>query len=208
VSAPLAIRLGFDADGVVVNSEPVSWRASEDILALFGPRPMIGSRADQLRLFGRQAQAEIAGADDAVLRSLHRLLMRSRANRVSVHRSVLSIVAQLACKPVMITAAYAEGITLALGGEVALFTRVMGREEGAKETLLALAAAQGLAWFVTDTRRDVERCRACGVRSIAVGWGYDASSDLRSATPDFFVPNPEQLAGTLAELGFFKPVEV
>ena len=208
MSLSSSIRLGFDADGVVVDSEPISWQAIEDILALFGPRPTIRSRAEQLRLFGRQAQAEIAVADDAVLRSLHRLLMRDRAKKVSVHRSVLSIVAQLVCKPVMITAAYAEGIALALGDEVALFTRVMGREEGPKETLLAQAAAQGLNWFVTDTRRDVERCRACGVCSIAVGWGYDTPADLKRVDPDLFVSTPEQLTGTLAELGFFKPMEV
>jgi len=208
VSAKLAMSLGFDADGVVVNSEPVSWWAAEDILSLFGPRPSIGSRAEHLRLFDREAQAAIAGADQASLRSVHRLLMRSRAKEVLVNRDVLSIVAQLARRPVMITAAYAERIKMVLGAELARFARIIGREDGNKEVLLAQAAAQGLSWFVTDTRRDIERCRACGLHSIAVGWGYDSPADLERAGPAIFVETPAQLAGTLTKLGFTKHMEV
>lgn len=198
-------RLAFDADGVVVASERVAWTASEDILALFGPRPSIRSRADQLRVFGRPAQVERVGTDGAsVLRSMHRLLMRARADEITVYDEVLAVIATLSIKPLLITAAYADGIRQALGGRAALFEGLIGREGGAKEMLLAEAAREGLTWFVTDTVRDLERCRACGVRCIAVGWGYDAPADLKCVNPEFFVSNPEELAHVLSGLGFLK----
>lgn len=208
MSGLTSMCLGFDADGVILDSETNCWRSSEDILALFGPKPSIRSRADHNHLFGRDAQARIAGPDHATLRSLHRLLMRTRAESVTLHRDVLSIVAQLTSKPIIFTAAYADGIARALGKESEYFDRIVGCESGPKDKLLAQAAAHGLKWFVTDTRRDIERCHACGLQSIAVGWGYDHRSDLMAATPNVFVNNPQQLASILAELSLLKPMEV
>jgi phosphoglycolate phosphatase len=197
--------IGWDADGVVIDSRAVAWRAAEDIVGLFGPRLRIASPKDNAAAFGRAAQARFVGDDGAaVLRSLHRLVMRSRAGEVGLFNDILRVVAGLTAPPPLITAAYAEGVRRALGPSVSLFSSVVGREEGNKEALIAAAAAAGMTWFVTDTVRDLRRCRDFGVATIGVTWGYDHAEDLAAASPDILVHNASQLAAALVELSFLK----
>lgn len=199
----LTSPLAWDADGVVVNSRAAAWCAVGDIVGLFQDRPTISSAEDRTRVFSRSAQAEIAGEDGAeTLRELHRLLMRKRANTVAVFDGVLDIVARLERRPPLITAAYAEGIRGALGNKADLFSDIQGCERGPKETLLARAAQQGLRWFVTDTVADLRRCKANGVKTIAVTWGYDAAADLIAADADVTVCSPADLTQVLNELSF------
>ncbi len=52
--------------------------------------------------------------------------------------------------------------------------------------------------YVGDEVRDIEACRAAGVRSVAVSWGYGERSALLAAAPDVLVDAPEELAALLA----------
>lgn len=199
----LTSPLAWDADGVLVDSRAAAWRGVEDIVGLFRDRPAISSAEDRTRVFSRAAQAEIAGEDGTeTLRELHRLLMRKRAHTVAVFDGVLDIVARLERRPLLITAAYAEGIRNALGDKADLFSDIQGCERGPKEQLMAQAAQQGLKWFVTDTVTDLRRCQAAGVRTLGVAWGYDPARDLIAAGADVMVSSPAELARALEELSF------
>jgi phosphoglycolate phosphatase len=52
--------------------------------------------------------------------------------------------------------------------------------------------------YVGDEVRDIEACRAAGVRSVAVSWGYGERSALLAAAPDALVDAPEELVALLA----------
>ncbi|MFA6116361.1 MAG: hypothetical protein WC729_20360 [Sphingomonas sp.] len=195
-------RLGWDADGVVLDSRATAWSVTEGIVALFGPRPIIGSQERNKEAFGKAAQVRMAGTDGATtLRAMHRVLMRARSDEVGRFDAVLDVVEQSAIPPLLITAAYAQGVYQALGDRARLFGAILGREDGAKDALIARAASDGMRWYVTDTVRDLARCRAAGVGVIAVSWGYDPHPRLAEARPDALATTPKELADCLMQLG-------
>lgn len=193
--------LGFDADGVVVDSRSLAWSVAADIVGLVRQRPTIESAADHARVFGREAQAQLLGADGApTLRALHRLVMRARAAEVSRFDGVLDVIEQLSLRPPLVTAAYAQGVRRALGERAALFAQILGREAGGKAGLLADAAARGMSWYVCDTASDIRHCRSLGVKVVAVEWGYGSGPDLAAASPDICVSDPSALCDVLQQL--------
>jgi phosphoglycolate phosphatase-like HAD superfamily hydrolase len=199
-------KLSFDADGVLLNSGRVAATAYEDIAGLFGPRPSIRTIRDRAVAWGADAQVQAAGVDGApTLNALHRILMRDRASQVQRFDKPIAIIDRLAHRPSLITAAFASGVRVALGRKVSLFNNIQGCEDGPKDRLIAAAAAGGLKWYVTDTVRDVHRCRNSGVRVIGVGWGYDGRAGLATAAPDFIVDTARELAAALTDLGFLSP---
>jgi phosphoglycolate phosphatase len=62
--------------------------------------------------------------------------------------------------------------------------------------LVALAAELDAplasTWMVGDSAIDVQTARAAGAMAAGVGWGFDLNA-LRSAAPDKFVENPQEL---------------
>ena len=191
--------VGFDADGVLIDSQHVAFKAAEDIAALFGQATKVTSRVAYNEVFGSSAQVRLVGEDNtATLRAMHRLVMRARAEHVTLFEECFPIVRRMRRPPLVITAAFASGVRRALAGHAKLFVDIRGREYGSKEALLA-AASQAMKLYVTDTVRDIERCRACGIPVAAVTWGYDAAEDLGRANPDVLVRNPLELATVLSD---------
>ena len=198
-------KLGFDADGVLLDSRSCAWRTNEDLVALFGKRPHITTPEENAAVFSRTAQSRLAGEDGAeVLREMHRILMRHRADGVGVFQGILEIVDRLYKSPIIITAAYAAGVRQALGPQAEYFAGILGREEGSKKDLIEIFAKGGMRWYVTDTMRDIRRCHECGVRVIAVTWGYDPDDILRAVEPEILVSSPRELAQALAGLDFLQ----
>lgn len=198
--------LAWDADGVLLDSWQVAATAYEDIAALFGARPTIRCAQDRIAAWRAVKQAEATEPDGtSILSALHRILMRDRAGVVLLFDAVIEIVEQLKIRPPLITAAYAAGVRQVLGPRANLFQSIRGCEEGPKDGLISKAADAGVRWYVTDTIKDVERCRQAGIRSIGVAWGYDGPVRLAAAEPDLIVRTPQELAAALAELGFLNP---
>ena len=195
--------LGWDGDGVLLESHALACRTSEEIVALFGTRPRIVSRRDQVATFGRDAQRELVGEEAPTLREMHRLLMRHRAEEVGLFEEVLALIPGLSKPPILITAGYAAGVQRALGPHAQHFAAILGREAGPKEALMKAWAAGGLAWYITDTVRDIDRCRSCSINVIAVTWGYDSKDILSAAEPEILVSSPAELAWALGDLRFF-----
>ena len=81
------------------------------------------------------------------------------------------------------------------------FARVWGGgDTGARKPdpagLMALAAELDAplasTWMVGDSAIDVKTARAAGARAAGVAWGFDSNA-LRTAKPDMFVENPQEL---------------
>lgn len=71
-----------------------------------------------------------------------------------------------------------------LFGKAALLRRLLAREGVAPDRLA----------YVGDEERDVDACRAAGVRVVAVDWGVDTAPRLRAARPDFLASTPAEVA--------------
>lgn len=48
-------------------------------------------------------------------------------------------------------------------------------------------------YYIGDETRDIEAARQSGIVSVAVTWGYQSESVLRTFNPDFVIHRPEQL---------------
>lgn len=55
------------------------------------------------------------------------------------------------------------------------------------------------AVFITDTSGDVQEARQCGVKAIAVTWGYHPKNTLEKANPFCIVETPEELYGAVSD---------
>ena len=194
----VAPTVGWDADGVLIDSRAVAFNVAEDVVRLFGHQVQITSRDAYNAAFGTEAQKRLVGEENtATLRAMHRLLMRARAGEVGIFTNCLAVIRQMRERPLVITAAYGAGIKHALGDNARFFLDIRGRESGRKEALLERAVAAGLKFYVTDTVRDITRCRDCGITVIAVAWGYDPLERLVHANPDFIAEDTVALTKVL-----------
>jgi phosphoglycolate phosphatase len=54
--------------------------------------------------------------------------------------------------------------------------------------------------YVGDETRDVEAAKHVGIRSVAVAWGFNSASLLKTHDPDVLANTPDELAGSLSKL--------
>ena len=54
--------------------------------------------------------------------------------------------------------------------------------------------------YIGDEHRDIEACRECGVRIIAVTWGYDARELLVKENPDFLADSPADIVRIITSI--------
>ena len=52
--------------------------------------------------------------------------------------------------------------------------------------------------MVGDRHSDISGARVCGVRSVAVTWGYGSRDELVASAPDWLVDEPSQILPLLA----------
>jgi phosphoglycolate phosphatase-like HAD superfamily hydrolase len=185
--------VGFDADGVLVDSRAFAWRFAERVLATFGIAASIASSETMETAFGPAAQSALVGQQHAgVLRMTHRLAMRHSAAEIGLFHDAISVVERVPVSRLLITAALGDGIATCLGDHSQLFDEIVGFESGRKPELLAQFAPR-LSVYVTDTSIDINDCKALGIPVVGVCWGYDTRNSLEAAGPDAIAETPEQL---------------
>lgn len=54
--------------------------------------------------------------------------------------------------------------------------------------------------FITDTLGDIKEANVCGVKSIAVTWGYHSSTTLEKGSPYKIIDHPNKLIETIQEM--------
>ena len=161
--------------------------------------------SEHRRVFGRNAQEALVGLENAeTLREMHRLAMREKAVRIPLHNELLTLLSNLKCPVGIITAGYAKTATRCLGDRVCAFRFVRGREDGSKTELLSACRTGDFLSpiYVSDTVRDIRRCRNVSLPVCAAAWGhaYDDSDDLRAERPDWIVRDIQELSKLLREL--------
>jgi phosphoglycolate phosphatase-like HAD superfamily hydrolase len=185
--------VGFDADGVLLDSMNAAWRAAERTLRAFGVAANINSPEKMERAFGHVAQDRLVGPQHAaMLRQFHRLIMRQSAASIGLFHEALAVVERLPPPRILVTAALADGVAISLGGHARLFDEIVGFETGRKPELLAQFAPR-LRGYVTDTACDISDCKALGIPVIGCCWGYDTLLTIEMAGPDAIAGTPAQL---------------
>jgi phosphoglycolate phosphatase len=186
------ITIGFDADGVLLDSRQTAWREMERVFACFGSDMAITSPEAMDAAFGDAAHKLVGHAHAPVLRAMHRLLMRHSAPNIRLFDAALAVAEQHDGPRILVTAALADGVTVCLGNHAHLFDEILGFESGRKPDLLARLARR-LDLYVTDTAFDVRACQAVGLPTIAVTWGYDARTAIEASCPDAIADTPTEL---------------
>lgn len=88
---------------------------------------------------------------------------------------------------------------LVASGINSCFSKIYGNVGfGGKARILRRAVkkdrlSQANTYYVGDEIRDVLAARRAHIKSVAVGWGYNKSTDLSSHHPDVLIDRPEQL---------------
>ena len=189
----------WDFDGVLGDSRRLSWRAAKEILALIGQQVEIETQ-ETFRDYMVHG-VDVSREEAEILRSMHRLVMRSRADQIPLFDCV-ALAAHLAVPSEIVTSGLADVARIALGETAASFVRIRGRESGDKQSLLDTLPANAL--FVTDTTVDVARAKERSIPTIAVTWGYDPEEELVKEEPDFLVRTSVELGHVFRELELVK----
>lgn len=73
---------------------------------------------------------------------------------------------------------------------------------GKKRSILKLLKDEALlkdeVFYVGDELRDIEACKAAGIRVISVTWGYDPADLLKKGNPDYLLHSPEDILEVMA----------
>lgn len=190
--------IGLDYDGVLGNSRRHAYKFANDILALMGVEDMLVEQGDFERLFGAAALDRLVGHRRAdALRGTHRLAMLRAARDVPLFTETLAVIDRQPLPCILITAAYAEGVSAALGDHARIFQSITGFETGRKAEIMATVADR-LKVYVTDTITDVRICQRLNIATIAVTGGYDKAEDLIAAGADLIASTPGELDEALA----------
>lgn len=71
------------------------------------------------------------------------------------------------------------------------------RAEKIRIALRDLGHAEEPVYMIGDSLSDIRAARETSVRSIAVSWGHQSPTRLKSANPDYLVNSPQELLGLL-----------
>lgn len=192
----------WDADGTLLDSRERAWQAAEGVITLVTGKPCsIASHADEQRVFGLEAQVNIAGDHASALRMMHRLIMKGGAHNTKLFNQVLSIIPEIPLRHSIATANLASGIVIALGDYAQLFNEIRGFEHGPKYELISQLKENKNSIYVGDTVRDIMICRKLGIPIVAVTWGgFEDPKLVANAEPDFLVETPAQLLNLVKSL--------
>lgn len=194
-------RLISDADGVIVDSRSHAYENARKIVSLFSEIRTLESPADFDQHFSREAQVRLVGHDESeTLRAMHRLLMRHSAAIHATFLKVIEVYERFNIPKIVVTSAYATGIAAALGEAANIFDEIKGREHGDKMSILQ-SVYSGSEIYVTDSVRDIAKCKTIGMPVIAVAWGYSPEDRLKAAGPEYFAANADELLDVLESLG-------
>ena len=70
---------------------------------------------------------------------------------------------------------------------------LFGKENSIRKFLRRFGVKPAELLYVGDELRDLDACRAAGVKVAAVTWGYDPLPLLQSGKPDFIAHKPEEV---------------
>ncbi|MEO0947901.1 MAG: HAD-IA family hydrolase [Cyanobacteria bacterium J06641_5] len=77
---------------------------------------------------------------------------------------------------------------------------IFGKSRSLHGALRELSLPPSAAVYCGDEVRDIEAAHHCGIRVLAVGWGFNSREALLRAQPDAFSTEPRQLAEAIAQM--------
>ncbi len=197
----------FDYDGVIADSLSLCLEAAEKAARLLGrptrldadiwdrlPRVTfddlateLGFRGDEVNAFSRYIfnYTQAPGDWPRLFPGIESLLLQL-SDRLPLQ--ILSASSSRAIGNVLRNEGLIHTIRAISGGD-----QVGSKTEKLRRILQQADCAPEQALMVGDSISDIEAARACGVRAVAVSWGWQPLSRLRAAEPDFMIDRPLQL---------------
>ncbi len=203
----------FDFDGVLADSlQPMLTYAGQVCLEL--GYPCEPTQADLETLdrmefseFGRQLGVPEEKIGDFVTRNFE--LFSHRKEPLDITPGMDSVVKELSHSAILgiITGNSCAVVSKFLDtyGLKAEFQTILGAEDDGSrvEKILKIVSlngrSKGEVYMVGDAVSDIRAAREAGIKSIAIGWGHQSKEKLITASPDFWVDQPEHLLTLLSE---------
>ena len=79
-------------------------------------------------------------------------------------------------------------------------TKIWSKNHTIAKLIKASGFSKDNVTYIGDETRDINAARKCGIRCIAVTWGYNSRKALAADKPDFLADRPEDLIDILAVL--------
>ena len=200
----------FDFDGTLVNSMEVAFDAFVQVGPEFGCKPFTRSQLLELRGLHVREVIRAVGVPLYRVPQLARRMRRIMRDELMVTppvEGIAEVLETLARRGyrLAILSSNAEGSVREYIARHALngFELVIGdaglfsKSKALRGLLRRERIPPSHLLYVGDEIRDIEAARRAGVRSAAVGWGYNALERLRAAGPDYLIEAPGDLLASL-----------
>jgi len=191
----------FDYDGVIADSLPIYYARVQEALTRMGHH-FITTPEDYLRLFEGNfyRSLEERGVD---VRTFSRVVSALPPQDTPIYPFMIPILNTLAQRAILVIISSngraAIEASLVQRGLRDLFRAVMGsetafsKEDKIRRARKTIAPDTKEVFYIGDTVGDIKEGRACGVKTVAVGWGWHTIEQLAAAQPDYLIPKPEGL---------------
>lgn len=71
--------------------------------------------------------------------------------------------------------------------------RIWEKSRTLKKLIISNKLDQNNVFYIGDETRDIEAAHEAGIKSIAITWGYNSESILKSFSPDYLISKPDEL---------------
>lgn len=75
--------------------------------------------------------------------------------------------------------------------------KIFGKDKTISKILKDKRVERSQVFFVGDEIRDIVAGKKAGVRTVAVGWGYNTKDALAKENPDFLIESPKELESVI-----------
>ncbi len=134
-------------------------------------------------------------------------MLALRTNEIELFHGIPELIAQLHAEgiEICVLSTNSRKIILSVLGRYNLLDKInvlpssglFGKAPVIKRFTRSKRASKSDVWYVGDELRDIEAAKKAGVNSIAVTWGLQHPSTLKSAKPTYVVDKPQQIADHL-----------
>ncbi|MCA9486920.1 HAD hydrolase-like protein [Candidatus Woesearchaeota archaeon] len=200
----------FDFDGVISNSLDMAINGINIIGRKYN-LPQIRSKEDMDKLYDKELSNSLLkyGLKKDEIKNFfkeHARFMQKNSLNIKPFEDVLRSIKKTSARRALVTSSYLEAVNQIIGSEIdnrELFEVRIGKEypetktQKIKRVLEMLNVKMQKSLYIGDMASDILYCHALPIHILAVGYGYQTSSFLRTFNPEYLVENTKTLAQIL-----------
>ena len=196
----------FDFDGTLANTFDIVVRAMNQFSEHYGYEPVSEDRIDYLRGLPAHQVLKSLGipwykVPDMILR--FQRYVKDHMVEVELFPSVVDALMMLKSRGHIlgiITSNSRENVTLLLKKHecetldfIHSSRHLLGKATTLKKVIKQWGLDKNLVYYIGDETRDIDAARSCGIKSVAVTWGFNKRTVLEAHKPDYLVDSLDDL---------------